>query len=74
MTEIEEFAKRFEAVHVFLVWNWRGQAFGRHQRLSNVTVIDLKGEGLSTHVNKPIAFLFYVFGLLPWRRILTSSA
>ena len=70
MTEIEEFAKRFEAVHVFLRY---GIGEVKHlediKRLSNVTVIDLKGEGLSTHVNKPIAFLFYVFGLLPWRRI-----
>ena len=70
MTEIEEFSKRFEAVYVFLRYEiGEFKHLEEIKRLSNVTVIDMKGEGLSARVYKPIAFLFYVFDLLPWRRV-----
>ncbi|MDB0025394.1 glycosyltransferase [Flavobacteriales bacterium] len=69
ITEIEEFAQRYQVVYVFLRY---GIGEPKHSeeihRLPNVTVLDLSVQR-SARAWKPITFLLYLFRLLPWKKV-----
>lgn len=70
VTEVEEFARRYQVVYVFLRYGiGKSNHLEETKMLPNVTVIDLSVQG-SVRAWKPLTFLRYVFRLLPWKKVL----
>lgn len=70
VTEVEEFARRYQVVYVFLRYGiGQSKHLEETKMLPNVTVIDLSIQG-SVRAWKPLTFLRYLFRLLPWNKVL----
>ena len=70
VTEVEEFARRYQVVYVFLRYGiGQSNHLEETKMLPNVTVIDLSVQG-SVRAWKPLTFLRYLFRLLPWKKVL----